>query len=490
MALPFRNIFFVFNFVYVLGDISSFYGGYSYPHPPNPPPVSLDEPSPSPPIYIPPIFSDEPTPVTPSNDYLPPVPTSGYLPPVNNDIFPPPLPPLVSNDDSVVVPALSPSDTAPYPPSSSYLPPQFRMDHLSCVHGSRFRAIFRMDGYSQQYPVVEDATGECIEHIGRNKYKMEMNSFEALVKCGVKRCARNLLKAAEEKGNGNMCAMIRIPAIRGLRLPEDKLVTLMCTPQERMISKTSHVKLGSNKIFAGVRARSNPDVVASGGSQNDLKTRITIYRKRPGTNVFDQPVQSNAIIHLGEDLLLKASVNDGDGWKYSDIGPVVITGLQSQKSALLVNENGCRNSLMKSVCPNQPHRISPLTTDLQFRAFLFQESPEGDEMVVSVKMQGCIHPEDCSKSTRCNDKIEGRSKRSASIFHEKTPKNSSGEVEDWESRLVFRVEPYISRDKLKNTRTVVVKDETYLYIVLAALCLSVLGLIVLTYRLCTRQNKL
>ncbi|XP_066156030.1 uncharacterized protein [Euwallacea fornicatus] len=335
---------------------------YIYPAPPLPP-GQLDEPSPLPPtIYLPP---DETQP-----------PHTGYLPPL-------------PSDDTIVIPA--------QPPPSSYLPPrnqdsqprQLKIENMSCVQGINFRATFRVT--SGNLPVVDDAHEECIKHLPGNSYRIDLDSLNSMLKCGVRGCQSGKMEAGEE----NMCVVVRVPSVRGIKLPEDETVTLMCVPQERVVSQTRHVKLGSNKIQPVSKARSNDGVIATGGTKKNLKTRIGIFKKRPGSGVFDQNVQSDSVIELGEELLLRTVVDEGDGWKNSLIGPVQITGLNSKKSATLVNQQGCVNPEMKSICPRQVVRINPLVTELNFRAFLFQEEPQGDEMVISVRTQGCVQAQDC-----------------------------------------------------------------------------------------------
>lgn len=72
-------------------------------------------------------------------------------------------------------------------------------------------------------------------------------------------------------------------------------------------------------------------------------------------------------------------------------------GRLSQESATIIDSLGCRVAAMKSVCPEQPRQLDPLTTTLTFRAFMFQGSNSGDEMVLSVRMYGCLQQEDCVK---------------------------------------------------------------------------------------------
>lgn len=77
------------------------------------------------------------------------------------------------------------------------------------------------------------------------------------------------------------------------------------------------------------------------------------------------------------------------------MGPVVIRSSNSQRSLTLVEENGCRSPGIRSIVPAQPRQITPLDNVLNFRAFLFQDSTRGDDMVLSVRMLGCLNSQDC-----------------------------------------------------------------------------------------------
>lgn len=88
------------------------------------------------------------------------------------------------------------------------------------------------------------------------------------------------------------------------------------------------------------------------------------------------------------------------GWKYSRMGDVLMRrllpqGRSGQDSVTLIDALGCRIPAMRTVCPEQPKQIDHLTTTLTFRAFMFQGANSGDEMILSVRMLGCLQPEDC-----------------------------------------------------------------------------------------------
>lgn len=89
-----------------------------------------------------------------------------------------------------------------------------------------------------------------------------------------------------------------------------------------------------------------------------------------------------------------------EGWKYSKMGDVVMRrllpeGRLSQDFVTIIDSLGCRVPAMKSVCPEQPRQLDQLTTMLSFRAFMFQGSDRGAEMILSVRMYGCLQEEHC-----------------------------------------------------------------------------------------------
>lgn len=90
------------------------------------------------------------------------------------------------------------------------------------------------------------------------------------------------------------------------------------------------------------------------------------------------------------------------GWKYSRLGEVIVhhvskSGRVDSRSAVLVDNAGCRDARMRSVCPDNPIQVSPLVTTLAVKAFMFQGMDNGDEMIMSVRTIGCLLQEDCYK---------------------------------------------------------------------------------------------
>lgn len=56
--------------------------------------------------------------------------------------------------------------------------------------------------------------------------------------------------------------------------------------------------------------------MASGGFQRSFETQVGLFRRTPGTTEFTQIVAPGTAISLGEVLLLRAAVREGDGRLY------------------------------------------------------------------------------------------------------------------------------------------------------------------------------
>nr|XP_023013806.1 uncharacterized protein LOC111503676 [Leptinotarsa decemlineata] len=400
--------------VKVMCDVSSLVGGYHYPqlHPP----VQFDEtPAPDPPgVYLPPQYQDEVIPPFPVPDptYLPP------LPPIYPPLATPPD--IFSDEDTIAI-------STP-PPSSLYQAPspQMKIVNMSCVQDSFFKSTFRLNSRSfSPPPVIDDGVDGCITSGSAGVHSIDMEGSRKMASCGVRRCS------AGSGSRANMCVVVRMPTVKGVKLPEDFVVTLQCIPQESIVSHTKQIRLGPTSVERG--RSSNNAIVASGGGKQKFHSQMVLLRKSPGSNNFDQILQSGSVVFLGEDIILRAIVQDGDGWKFSRMGPVTLRSSNSQKSLTLVEENGCRSPGMKLICPFQPRQLSPLDTMLHFRAFLFQDSQRGDDMVLSVKMLGCLHSQDCFRNGICdqpNLSAPSRSKRSI----------KNNDTTNWESQIQFRVQ--------------------------------------------------
>lgn len=235
----------------VAGDISVFNSysppeiiskGYHYPVPD--PPVQFDEPELPGGLYGVPVrpnasfppFQDELPPLIPT--YLPP----NLYPPLTTpgvDIQPPQFDPLPT-DDTVII-----SPPNHYLPPSYGVPRQFnsvqmKLVNMSCLDTLSkrfFRAMFQTMQFLQVVPVVEndEPHSNCISGAG-DRFRIELEG-SMMRKCGVKYC--------NSGDKVNMCVTLRMPTVKGLKLPEDYLVTLQCRPQDSVVSHTKQFKINS-----------------------------------------------------------------------------------------------------------------------------------------------------------------------------------------------------------------------------------------------------
>ncbi|CAG9825413.1 unnamed protein product [Phaedon cochleariae] len=192
-----------------LADVSSLLGGYNYPQPI--PPIYFEEPSTPSNVYLPPVLQDE---IIPSD--LPPVQIPTYLPP---GLYPPLATPpeIFSDEDTVVIP--SPTSVPLYQAPV----PQIKILNMSCVLDTSFKTLLRLDGRGSfpPTPVVDNGSEGCIAQKSAGVFSLEMEGVRKLTECGVRRCSSGIGSRA------SMCAVVRVPTVRGLKLPED-LVNGIC----------------------------------------------------------------------------------------------------------------------------------------------------------------------------------------------------------------------------------------------------------------------
>lgn len=197
--------FTICSFSLLFNVVKSDVGSYIYPQPL--PPLQFDEPSTPAPIYLPPLQEEE---------YLPPPapPSPTYLPP---NVYPP-----LGSDDTIVVPAY---------------PPQVRILNMSCMMDSFFRSQIRVQAAQL---VVDNAPESCVVSDFGNTFKIDVEGGR-MGECGVRRCKDGTSRT-------NLCITVRMPTVQRLRLPEDSVVTLQCTPQENIVSQVKHLRLNPNVV--------------------------------------------------------------------------------------------------------------------------------------------------------------------------------------------------------------------------------------------------
>ena len=123
------------------------------------------------------------------------------------------------------------------------------------------------------------------------------------------------------------------------------------------------------------------------------------------------------------------------GWQYSKINDVTLhyTERRQQKNIInslwILDANGCLNPQVREICSSEQYRISPLESYLLFQAFMFENMKENDEMILSVKVTGCLDGADCILN--CPAGHMRRSKRSLD--------NNRNETVKWQDDIQFRV---------------------------------------------------
>lgn len=98
---------------------------------------------------------------------------------------------------------------------------------------------------------------------------------------------------------------------------------------------------------------------------------------------------------------------------------------------------------MKSICPLGPTFEPPLGHRLAFKVVMFQGMRSGDEVVMSIKISGCLDEHDCHvESHSCLDRNLARLKRNAGTENG----NEISEVSKISFRIVVPGEskPYVN----------------------------------------------
>jgi len=149
------------------------------------------------------------------------------------------------------------------------------------------------------------------------------------------------------------------------------------------------------------QARSAATTFAQGGSQQPFRTQVALFRKSDGSgSSFTRSIDPGGTVQLGEEMMLRIHTRAGDGWNHTRISDVILQRLAPSgevvNSAILITTNGCVNPSMRAVCPAAPVFEPPLGHRLAFRAVMFMGMRSGDEMVMSVRVVGCLERKDCN----------------------------------------------------------------------------------------------
>ncbi|XP_028896803.2 uncharacterized protein LOC105213277 [Zeugodacus cucurbitae] len=295
-------------------------------------------------------------------------------------------------------------------------------------NGGYFRAVLKVDSFIGAAPTVDnDANDKRCELKLSRSYVVTDIAAEDFEKCGVHACGKDL------------CLRLRFPTIRGMRTSADGILTLHCKTQERVAVKTHALKVSvSNEL----QARSL-GTYAHGGTQLPFRTHVELFRRT--AKGFTRQLDTHSAVLLGEELLLRAHVIAGDGWNYTKLTDVHVQRISPTGELLnnvaLITSRGCINPSMQSVCAQPPSYDPPLGHRLNFKAVMFQGMRSGDELVLSMRITGCLEERDCHvDASNCSAVTNlWRRKRNAveGVYNSQSSSNSS-EVSEI-SRIAFRV---------------------------------------------------
>ncbi|XP_055918366.1 uncharacterized protein LOC129950451 [Eupeodes corollae] len=291
-------------------------------------------------------------------------------------------------------------------------PSQVRLHvkEMRCLDHNKgfFRAVLKIESFLSTTPTIENDSNDpkCSVKLSRNLLLVNIEA-EDFQKCGVHYCGKEL------------CLRLRFPSIRGIRTSQDSLLALRCKTQNRIAAKTHALKMG---IANDLQAR-NTAVYAHGGVQNEFRTHIELLRKT--LNGFSKKLEPSAVVRLGEELLLRAHVGSGDGWNFTKLTDVNLQLISPNgdltRSVNLITSHGCVNPSMRSICPQPPTFEPPLGHRFLFKAIMFQEMHSGEEIVLSMKITGCLEQNDCHVNLQdCNGGNNNFKRQKRKVEHNST----------------------------------------------------------------------
>ncbi|KAM7344136.1 uncharacterized protein ACRADG_010973 [Cochliomyia hominivorax] len=393
------------------------------------------------PIILPPINND---PL--SDQFAVPSPTQGY------DYHVPSTPAITAADTPFNRPLSTPAPE--YLPPSKDQPQQLsfvqnsdrtnplrlRVHEMRCLQhqpktNGYFRAVLKIDNFLSAAPSVDnDSSDKRCEVKLQKSYVVLDVAGEDFQRCGVQQCGTDL------------CLRLRFPAIRGMRTGSDSILTLHCKSQSKVAVKTHALKMG---VANDVQARSI-GTYAKGGTQNAFRTHVELLRKSP--QGYARHLQPNEAVQLGEDLLLRAHVITGDGWNYTKLTDVSLQRISPSGEILnnvqLVTSQGCLNPSMRGICTQTPTFDAPLGYKLPFKAVMFQGMRSGEELIMSMRITGCLEYQDCYVDTeQCshlNTSQLRRRKRDMSNTNEARNNTEISEISKISFKVVMPEEESIS----------------------------------------------
>ncbi|KAI5720113.1 hypothetical protein M8J77_002051 [Diaphorina citri] len=379
------------------------------------------------------------------------------------------------------------------PVTNTLVPFDVQVKDVMCYRSSnhsKFIATFLTSQFILNSPVIEDAERgvACdVTQLDSYRFQVDFNSDDTMTACGIRTCA-------SEVDNDLLCVTIRFPVTRGLRQLTDTVVTIQCQPLPPSQSQTKQISL---KPVQKAKEARNLGALLSDTKPIEMHSDLNLYRKGP-SGQFTNKIIPGSSVELGEELQLKCNVRQGDGWVYSRMSDVTfhknVPNPQSDEdTVVVVNDDGCTNPDMKTICPHEQYRdiADPLTSALVLRTFMFQGMKDGDEMVISAKITACVDPRDCTVDPSCLPNNSGwfpylRKRRSP--LHQ-----GQNLMEDQETSVAFKIR---LQTDTPCTNCVVLKTNRALstgwlipVFVLSTVCILSAAFVYLLVQMCKQERK-
>ncbi|XP_055596254.1 uncharacterized protein LOC129746573 [Uranotaenia lowii] len=277
-------------------------------------------------------------------------------------------------------------------PNGARTPIRLQLNDLTCLqnNGGFFRSTLTLQSPIEGTPLVDIANdndlARCSVRVQQSRLLIDINSGD-FSRCGVQQCGTN---------SREMCLRLRFPQITGMRTAADPILTLQCRIQQRVVARTHAVRLG---VSNDAQARSSSSTFAFGGSQRPFRSQLVLLRRQDNGGAFTRTLEPGGAVTLGEEMVLRTQVRNGDGWNFTRLSDVIMQRLSTTGSVLnsanLITTAGCLNPTMRAIVPLAPVLESPLSYRLAFRAAMFQGMRSGDEMVLRVRIIGCVDRREC-----------------------------------------------------------------------------------------------
>lgn len=151
-----------------------------------------------------------------------PPPSSEYLPPASDEGYYYPIP----------APTQLKSIAHRTKPSALHI----QVEHIRCLDGpdGHFQAAISVKDFIDNVPIVDinAVDPRCRLHLTGIKFHINITAAE-FHRCNVHAC-----------GQKELCLRLRFPQIFGMKALDDRLLTLQCRLQKRVVTKTHMLRVG------------------------------------------------------------------------------------------------------------------------------------------------------------------------------------------------------------------------------------------------------